>query len=92
MAQKKVILDATDNQVQKNKGEGPDEERWTMVILRWHWIADKQRASGKVWEDTVPKESSKGPKYKWVAHVDLVQDWRKTDKRCGVAKWGNYKN
>lgn len=49
-------------------------------------MADKQQASGKVWEDTVPKESSKGPKYKWVAHADLVQDWRKTDKRGGVAK------
>lgn len=37
MAQKKkVILDAKDDQVQKNKGEGPDEEGWTMVILRWH--------------------------------------------------------
>lgn len=33
-----------------------------------------------IWEDKTPKKANKAPKYKWDARVDLVQDWRITDK------------
>lgn len=70
--------------VQKNDGEGPDEEGWTMVIPRWRRMAYKQRSNEKVWEDSVPKDSNKGYKYKWVARADLMQDWRKNRKGHGA--------
>lgn len=49
---------------QRKVVNGPDEDGWTTMVLRWGKKANKRRIIKLVWEDKTPKDVSKTLKYK----------------------------